>query len=62
MIGCQELFSNLDRSIHGSVRFGDIQGVSSILFMAKTGEHWLLTFVFYIPELRKSIISLGERS
>lgn len=39
MIGRQELFSNLDHSIRGSVRFHDIQGVSSILFMAKTSEH-----------------------
>ena len=60
MIGCQELFSNLDRSIHGSVRFGDIQGVSSILFMAKTGEHWVLHGIYYILVLHNSIISLDS--
>ena len=64
MTGRQELFSNLDRSVRGSVRFGDsssveICGVGSILFAAKTGEHRVLHGVYYIPALRNSIISLG---
>ena len=38
----------------------EIKGVGSVLFTAKTGEHRLLTGVYYIPALRNSIISLGQ--
>jgi hypothetical protein len=44
MTGSRYAFSMLDRSIHGTVNFGDgsvvqIKGVSTILFSCKTGEH-----------------------
>ena len=63
LTGCHELFSNLDTSVRGSVRFGDasrveIQGVGSIMFQAKTGEHRVLHGVYFIPALRNSIMSL----
>jgi hypothetical protein len=32
----------------------------SVVFTAKTGEHRLLTSIYYIPALRNSIISLGQ--
>jgi hypothetical protein len=38
----------------------EIKGVGSVVFTAKTGEHQLLTGVYYIPALRNSIISLGQ--
>ena len=65
MTGRQEFFTELDSSVRGSVKFGDasaveIKGVGSIIFTAKTGEHRLLTGVYYIPALRNSIISLGR--
>ena len=37
----------------------EFKGVGSVVFTAKTNEHWLLTGVYYIPALRNSIISLG---
>jgi hypothetical protein len=37
-----------------------IKGVGSVVVTAKTGEHQLLTGVYYIPALRNSIISLGQ--
>jgi hypothetical protein len=37
----------------------EIKGVGSIIFIAESGEHRLLTKVYYIPTLRNSIISLG---
>ena len=48
----------------GTIKFGDasaveIKGVGSIIFKAKTGEHRLLTSVYYILALRNSIISVG---
>ena len=65
MTGRREFFSELDSGVRGSVKFGDasaveIKGVGSVVFTAKTGEHRLLTGVYYIPALRNSIISLGQ--
>jgi hypothetical protein len=37
-----------------------IKGVGSVIFTAESGEHRLLTGVYYIPTLRNSIISLGQ--
>jgi transposase InsO family protein len=54
------------RVLHrGSVKFGDasgveIKGVGSVIFTAESGEHRLLTGVYYIPALRNSIVSLGQ--
>ena len=65
MTGQREHFAELDSDVRGSVKFGDasaveIRGVGSVIFVAKTGEHRLLTGVYYIPALRNSIISLGQ--
>jgi transposase InsO family protein len=38
----------------------EIKGVGSVIFAAGSGEHRLLTRVYYIPALRNSIISLGQ--
>jgi hypothetical protein len=37
----------------------EIKGIGSVIFAAESGEHKLLTRVYYIPTLRNSIISLG---
>jgi hypothetical protein len=65
MTGRWEFFTELDSDVRGSVKFGDasdveIKGVNSIIFAAESGEHRLLTGVYYIPALRNSIISLGQ--
>ena len=65
MTGRREFFSDLDSSVKGSIKFGDasavkIKGISSFIFKAKTGEHRLLTEVYYIPALKNSIISVGH--
>ena len=54
MTGRRELFTDLDCNVHGSVKFGDasrveIQGVGSIVFQAKTGEHRVLHGFYFIP-------------
>jgi hypothetical protein len=64
MTGRWEFFTELDSDVRGSVKFGDasdveIKGVDSVIFVAESGEHRLLTGVYYIPTLRNSIISLG---
>ena len=63
MTGHRELFSDLDTSVHGSVRFSnvskvDIQGVGSIVFRA--GDYRVLHGIYFIPTLRNSIMNLGQ--
>jgi hypothetical protein len=65
MTRCVGHFSDLDRSVRGSIKFGDesvveICGISSVVFVGKTAEHKLLPGVHYIPALQNSIISLGQ--
>jgi len=65
MTGHRELFSDLNTSVRGLVRFGnasrvEIQGVSSIVFQAKNSEHRVLQGVYFIPALHNSIMSLGQ--
>ena len=65
MTGRREFFSDLDSDVKGSVKYGnasaiEIKGVSSVIFKAKTGEHRLLTGVYYIPALKNSIISVAQ--
>jgi hypothetical protein len=38
----------------------EIKGISFVIFAAESGEHTLLTGVYYIPALRNSIINLGQ--
>ena len=38
----------------------DICGQGSVLFDGLTGEHRILTGVYYIPRLRNNIISVGK--
>jgi hypothetical protein len=65
MTGRWEFFTELDSDVRGSIKFGnasgvEIKGVGSVIFTAESGEHRLLTRVYYIPVLRNSIISLGQ--
>jgi hypothetical protein len=64
MTGRREYFSDLDSIVRGSVKFGDasaveIEGARSVIFIAKTSEHWPLISVYYILAMQNSIISLG---
>jgi hypothetical protein len=65
MIGARAAFSELDFRIRGSVKFGDgsvieIKGRGTILFIGKGGEHRRLTDVYFIPQLKANIVSLGQ--
>ncbi|WVZ79350.1 LOW QUALITY PROTEIN: hypothetical protein U9M48_026940 [Paspalum notatum var. saurae] len=65
MIGRREDFAELDTAITGSVKFGDgsrvtIHGRGTVLFKCQNGDHRALTDVYYIPQLRTSIASLGQ--
>ena len=65
MTGNKNYFKSIDETITGKVRFCDdsrinIEGKGSILFITQTGENKLLSNVYYIPNLRSNIISLGR--
>ena len=64
MTGSKEAFSELDGDVTGTVKFGDgsrvaIRGHGTIIFRCQNSEHHALTDVYYILQLRSSIISIG---
>lgn len=64
MTGFKTKFIELDESITDEVRFGDgsavkIEGKGTVMMACKNGEEKTLNEVFYIPNLRNNIISLG---
>ena len=61
----KEAFSELDGNVIGMVKFGDgsrvaIRGRGTIIFRCQNDEHRALMDVYYIPQLRSSIISIGQ--
>lgn len=65
MTGDRRYFRHLDDTITGKVKFGDdsriyIKGKGSIDFIDRNGEPRTMTEVYYIPDLRSNIISLGQ--
>ncbi|KAG7554412.1 Integrase catalytic core [Arabidopsis suecica] len=65
MTGDRRYFSKLDKTITGKVRFGDdsridIKGKGSILFVDRNGEQRKMSDVYFIPDLKSNIISLGQ--
>jgi transposase InsO family protein len=65
MMGRGNVFSELDRVVQCTVKFGDgsvvnICGKGTIIFSGRHGEHKALTGVYWIPRLKNSIISVGK--
>lgn len=65
MTGDQRYFSRINNIINGKVRFGDnsridIKNKGIISFMDMNGETRKITYVYFIPDLRSNIISLGQ--
>jgi transposase InsO family protein len=65
MTGNSTVFSELDRNVSGTVRFGDgsvvdIKGRGTVVFVSHQGRHRVLSRVYYIPRLQTSIISVGQ--
>ena len=65
MSGNRHFFCELDETITGKVRFGDdsrinIEGKGAVCFLFDGGEKKILSNVYYIPELRSNIVSLGQ--
>ncbi|XP_013715021.2 uncharacterized protein LOC106418813 [Brassica napus] len=65
MTGDQRYFSEIDKLVTGKVRFGDdsridIKGKGTISFIDMNGEARKMNDVYFIPDLRRNIISLGQ--
>ncbi|XP_040254011.1 uncharacterized protein [Aegilops tauschii subsp. strangulata] len=65
MTGRRDMLSELDETVRGTVHFGDgsvvqICGRGVVLFTCRNGEHRALADVYYIPQLRTSIVSIGQ--
>jgi hypothetical protein len=65
MTWSRSAFANLNRSVQGTVKFGDgsitqIEGVGTILFSCKNGEHWEFVGVYCILKLNSNIVSVGQ--
>nr|GFC19720.1 zinc finger, CCHC-type [Tanacetum cinerariifolium] len=65
MTGVKSHFKDIDESISGRVRFGDrsyvqIKGRGSVLLGCRNQEQKIVTDVYYIPNLKSNILSLGQ--
>ena len=65
MTGIRGHFKDIDESVTGRVRFGDgsyvqIKGKGSILLGCRNQEQKVVSDVYYIPNLKSNILSLGQ--
>ncbi|WVZ50972.1 hypothetical protein U9M48_002169 [Paspalum notatum var. saurae] len=65
MTGSRAVFSDIDASVRGTVRFDDgslvdIEGRGTVLFSCKSGEHRQLVGVYLISRLDTNLISVGQ--
>ncbi|GJV91851.1 zinc finger, CCHC-type containing protein, partial [Tanacetum coccineum] len=65
MTGVKSHFKDINESVSGRVRFGDgsyvqIKGRGSVLLGYKNQEQKIVSDVYYIPNLKSNILSLGQ--
>jgi hypothetical protein len=65
MTGARSALTQLDEIVRGTVQFGDgssvkIQGMGAVVMQDRNVGHKVLTEVYYIPELKSNILSLGQ--
>ncbi|GJZ29117.1 zinc finger, CCHC-type containing protein [Tanacetum coccineum] len=65
MTGTKSHFRDIDENITGRIRFGDgsyveIKGKGSILLGCRNHEQKIVSEVYYIPNLKSNILSLGQ--
>nr|GEY92710.1 zinc finger, CCHC-type [Tanacetum cinerariifolium] len=65
MTGTKSHFKDIDESVSGRIHFGDgsyvqIKGRGSILLGCRNQEQKIVSNVYYIPNLKSNILSLGQ--
>ena len=65
MCGKRSMFVDLDESVSGNVSFGDeskipVKGKGKILIRMKDGKHEFISNVYYVPNMKNNILSLGQ--
>nr|GFB92671.1 zinc finger, CCHC-type [Tanacetum cinerariifolium] len=65
MTGTKSHFKDIDESVSGRVRFGDgsyvqIKGRGSILLDCRDQKQKIVSDVYYIPNLKSNILSIGH--
>ncbi|KAL0537088.1 hypothetical protein IC582_026058 [Cucumis melo] len=65
MCGSKSMFVELDESVGGDIVFGDatkipVKGKGKILINLKNGKHEFISNVYYVPNMKNNILSLGQ--
>jgi len=65
MCGMKEAFVDIDESYKGNITFGDlsqrpVEGRGRILIELKNDEQKFISEVFYVPDMKNNILSLGH--
>ena len=64
MCGKKNMFVDLDESMDSQVTFGDsskilVKGKGKILICQRNGGHQFISNVYYVPNMKNNILSLG---
>jgi len=65
MCGKRSTFMDLHESVSDNVSFGDnskthVKGKGKILIRVKDGRHEFISNVYYVPNMKNNILSLGQ--
>ena len=65
MCGYRDIFKELNETVNGQVSFGDaskvqVKGIGKILIQLKDGSQKYISNVYYVPNLKANILSLGQ--